>query len=89
MNAARIKIIPSKQPSELGSSIDGFSINSEMGGAMALLHFGATAHSVVGTVEIRCTHAWALSLAEGIQKRIKELQEHCKKENIIPVESNL
>jgi hypothetical protein len=84
MNEARINFIPPTPPSAFGSNLTGASFGPELDGAMLVIGFSTPN---LGSVEIRCTHQWALDLAERIKCYVADCQKHCKKEKVIPVQA--
>jgi|HubBroStandDraft_6_1064221.scaffolds.fasta_scaffold351550_1 hypothetical protein len=84
MNEARIQFIPAPMPSAFGYNVQGPSFRPEMDGAMLAIGFGTSEH---GSIEIRCTHQWALDLAERIKRHVADCKSHCKKNGVIPVEA--
>ena len=82
MNEARLKVIHTNLPSSFGRNCQA-SVNPELDGAMALIRF-VTPNE---TIEVRCTHDWALSFADNLRKRIKEFKNHCRAEKVIPVKA--
>ncbi len=66
MSEARITFVPPTPPSAFGYLVQAISSGAELGGTMLLLVLETNG----GTVQIRCTPEWALSLADTLQKRV-------------------
>lgn len=80
MNEARLKIIPVEPSSSFGRNCQAC-INPELDGAMVVIRFVTPNEAI----EVRCTHAWAMSFADNIKRRVEEFKAHCETEGVIPV----
>lgn len=80
MSIAKLKVNHSNG-SAFGVGVCAYDVNPELDGAMTRI----TLQCMTESVQIRCSHDWALKFAEEIIKRVDYMKKACIEENITPL----